>query len=88
MGKDDPPPGTGLNEEKRMSEIEELREEIAALRAEFERWRTHMLRTTSAANRALGYSHGIGEGAKIRLDAVDGRLAAIEARVWKTPRSP
>ena len=69
-----------FNQERngKMSEVEELKAEIAVLRGEVEKWKTITIEVLGKASRAQGFAEGVGEGANMSIRFLTDRIAALE----------
>lgn len=63
-----------------MSEIEELRKEVDAMRAEVTEWKAIAISQLSTASRARGFAEGVAEIVKLRLDWLEQRVLALELK--------
>ena len=61
-----------------MSEIEELRKEVAALRTELEHWQTIVVCQEGKTGRALGLAEGAAEMQGLLNRSFEARIAALE----------
>lgn len=66
--------------ERKMSEVEGLKAEIAVLRGEVEQWKVIVIDVLGKASRAQGFAEGVGEGTRMQLDALNGRVTLLESR--------
>jgi ubiquinone biosynthesis protein UbiJ len=64
--------------EAKMTEFDELKAEVAALRAEVDKWKAITIDVLGKASRAQGFAEGVGEGARMQLDALNGRVTMLE----------
>jgi hypothetical protein len=68
-----------------MSETEELRAEIAALRGELEQWKARVVEIMGVASRAQGLVEGVADMQKIINASNERRLIALESHPEPKP---
>jgi hypothetical protein len=68
-----------------MSEIDELRQEMAALRAELAEWKAIVVGQEGKIGRALGVAEGVGETQGLLNKGFDARLSCLEGKVMPQP---
>jgi hypothetical protein len=61
-----------------MTEFDELKAEVSALRAEVEKWKAITIDVLGKASRAQGFAEGIGEGANMQIRFLTDRVSALE----------
>jgi hypothetical protein len=66
--------------ERKMSEVEGLKAEIAALRGEVEQWKSRVVEIMGVASRAQGFTEGVAGTQKIINESYERRLAALESK--------
>jgi hypothetical protein len=71
--------------EAKMTDFDDLKAEVAALRAEVEKWKTITIEVLGKASRAQGFAEGVGEGANMSIRFLTDRIAALENRNFLKP---
>lgn len=71
-----------------MSELEELKADVVALRTEVEQWKAHVVEIMGVASRAQGLVEGVAEIQKVLNTSFERRLLALETRGRKQAASP
>lgn len=63
-----------------MTEFDELKAEVVALRAEVDKWKAITIDVLGKASRAQGFAEGVSEGANMQIKFLTSRIDTIENR--------